>query len=187
MWNKNKTFILLLFISVFFYGCTNRTAEIATLQNKIQTDNEKIKQQEDKIAQLEKKQYDLSDERGNKGKELTKKLNSKSIDSLSKIIDEYYYGIDGAYSEQYGYVLYDFYKKEGMEKLIEILNNKDATTIEGVSLLLLGELEIEKNEKEIESIIEKLNSINSEKISDKKRYIVLRLLEQSYLAKIMIK
>lgn len=185
---RNHILIIIFFISLIFTGCGSNNAQIVNLRNEVQNDSKKIQELQNNIAILEKEKKDIEDsqsqatiEMDKKGEELIKNL--KTMDSLSKIIDAYYYELDAGPAEGYSDKLYNLYQKEGMEKLIEILNNKDEGTIEGVTQLLVNEYVFGKNIKTVDNMIEKLNSINTNKLSYKEKYIILRLLERCYLVK----
>lgn len=188
---KKFIFVVGILVCLIFTGCSN-TTEKNSLKNQLQSSNKKILTLQNNIAALESDKKSIEDsqnqvtkENNQKGETLIKNIGN--MDTLSKVIDAYYYRMDGAFSEQYSYTLYKFYQKEGMNQLVELLNNKDTTTIEGVSELLINEYVFGKNETLIENMIGKLNSMNSNTLSDKKKYIVLRLLERCYLVKSTIK
>lgn len=188
MESRSYILIIIIFISLIFTGCNNNSVEIGNLKNEVQIRNKKNQELQNNISILERDIKGMEDkqnqpviEMNKKGEELIKNL--KNMDSLSKVVGAYYYRLDGGASEGYSETLYKFYEKEGMENLIEILNNKDETTIEGVIQLLANEYVFGENVKLIDDMIGKLNSINSSKLNDKKKYIILRLLAQCYLVK----
>lgn len=187
---KGKSFILtiIILISLIFTGCSNKNTQIINLQNELQTSNKKIQELQNNITILESDKKALEDRQNQSTIEINKKgieliRNLKNMDSLSKIVDAYYYGLDAGPAEGYSDKLYSLYQKEGMGKLIEILNDKDETTIEGITKLLVNNYVFGKNINLVDIMIEKLNSINSSKLSDKKKYIILRLIERCYLVK----
>ncbi len=188
MRSKSCILIIIIFISLIFAGCNNDSKEVTKLKKEAKTKNEKIQQLQNNVQALEAEKKDMEDKQTASSTEMSKKgedliKNLKNMDSLSKIVDAYYYKLDGAPAEGYSETLYNLYQKEGLDKLIELLNNKDESTIEGVTQSLINEYSNPTNIKLLDDMIEKLNSINSSKLSDKKKHITLRLLEQCYLAK----
>jgi outer membrane murein-binding lipoprotein Lpp len=186
---KSKSYILVIsiFISLMITSCGYNT-KLSKLSNEIQLENKKNEELQNNIVILERDKKAIEDtqnqpsiEMNKKGEELIKNL--KNMDTLLKIIDAYYYRLDGGPAEGYSDTLYSLYQKEGMEKLIEILNKKDETTVDGVTKLLINGYVFGKDMKSIDNIIEKLNSLNLTNLSNKKKYITLRLLERCYYLK----
>lgn len=190
--SKSYILIKIIFISLIFTGFSNNSTQIANLKNEVQVGNKKNQELQNSISILERDKKEIEDKQNQpvieinkKGEELIKNL--KNMNSLSKVVGAYYYRLDGGPSEEYSETLYKFYQNEGMESFIEILNDKDESTIDGVTQLLANEYIFGKNVKMIDDMIGKLNTINLSKLNDKKKYITLRLLERCYLVKSNIK
>lgn len=188
---KHKLILIMLSALFLLTSCNKNSTESIKLNSQINAKTQEIQQLQSKINQLEKDKKLLTDKENERNKfqaDITKKgeelmKNLKNMNSLSQVVDAYYFQLDGAFSEGYSDTLYEFYKKEGIEKLIELLEKKDTSTIEGISHMLISEYTFDKDVQSVNVTIEKLNSINTANLTDKKKYIVLQLLSQCYLLK----
>ena len=183
--------MILISIAVSVVGCGKQSNEVEVLSNKVQEKDKQIEILNDRIIELEeelnlsKEQIELSE---NDYKGQTEKLDKlfdklEGINSLEEIIDEYLYELDGAYAEGYGYHLYELYSKEGMDKFVNILSEKDTSVVEGVICSLFGELSIQENVKEIDEIIDYLEKVKLEDLDNKEKYIIYSIFTAAYRAK----
>lgn len=168
-------------------GCIS-SSKAAELNNKINISNNEIKELKSEIAALESQKNEEETFRDSHYKEIQKKgealmNNFKNIHTLKQAVNAYYFGMDGAPSEGYSDVLYSLYKKEGARVLIELLNDKDTVTIEGVTMALVNDYNFGSDTKVVDEMINTLNEINKKKLNDKKRYIIYRMIELCYLDK----
>ena len=190
---KNIVIAILLILLcgqfLFFlnYPGSQSSETIEPSSNVIEMDA-KYEEQEKELNDLRKRveeQQKYQEKIAREGTELIDKL--PRINSLSELIEAYQIRMDGAVAEGYGARLAQLTEQEDINKLISILAEKNVSVIRDVLTLLFGEYAIQGNEKKIDSMLKKIESINLSNMSDKEKGIVFNLMAEGYEAKRMVK